>query len=192
MARPLEGPLREQLERWLDDGGYNQLLALAKRVAKVDPENLVQDTLLHASIASSWRRYDPAVGSIFEHLKMIMYTRQLDTLTRVKIVDQGSVALPEDDVFGTDETVDFQTRMDLEAAIGSIKEPYRTAFHLVEVEGMSYEEAALKMGKSRPWLWKQLIEAKRQLREKLVAYESTYVPRESDSSLHEKSQQRAA
>lgn len=188
----LTGENRKRFEEWLEAGGREKLLEIARKTRSQDPESLVQTALARGAMAAPWRRFDPTKGTVDHIMEKILYGKLIDELRRGNNDVLTHRLTLNEEWWGEDNTDTLELRLDLQNAIGSLEEPYRTAFDLVVVRGMTMQEAGKQLGMSPMWVNYKVMDARRMLQEKLSAYAGKGKPRESDNSLPEISQRLAA
>ncbi len=141
-------------------------------------EDLVQETYLRAF--RSWQTFQPG-SDARRWLFTICRNAFLRTLER----DRKNVSLDdgEPDAWSAvqlhaamleDGTAERLTRLDLAPALtealGRLKEPFRSAVILVDVEGQAYEEASEVLGVPVGTVRSRLFRGRRQLQEMLREY----------------------
>lgn len=106
--------------------------------------------------------------SLKTYLYMIGRSRSLDYIrrrNRIAFVELADAAgKTADDVFLEEAVIADETKRIVNAALEKLPEPMRTAVHLVYFEGMTYEEAAKVMKKSRKQVDNLLYRAKAAMR----------------------------
>jgi DNA-directed RNA polymerase specialized sigma24 family protein len=150
-VKPLEGPLREDVERWLDAGGYAELkLILIKEFGPEDErvEELVHEVVEAAMNPTSWTHFDRTKrkkNAVGYQLKMILWRRLINyrtynydkelpySLTTPEGIER---AIPEHSY------TQVGAHIDLGRAVESLDEPYRSAFILIAQEGYTIAATA--------------------------------------------------
>ena len=156
-------------------------VALLHRVAlsltgqSADAEDLVQDTLIRALRAVE--RFDGAHPRAWlltvlrnTHLNRLRGRRPVLLREGESAEDHGRAAPATEDV-----VLDTGFEAGLEAALADLSEDHRAVVALVDVDGLSYEQAATALGVPRGTVMSRLHRARARLRVHLVA--SGDVPR---------------
>jgi RNA polymerase sigma-70 factor (ECF subfamily) len=158
---------------------YRFAMSLARDQSRA--EDLVQETYLRAF--RSWQTFQPG-SDARRWLFTICRNAFLRSLERERsTVSIDDLAGGDQDAMGAvmhhasmlkDGTAERLTRLDLAPAltqaIGELKEPFRSAVIVVDVEGSSYEEASEILGVPIGTVRSRLFRARRQLQETLTDY----------------------
>ncbi len=179
MANPTDADLRATAFRAHVQPEIEVLLRVALTLTRhpADAEDLVQETLVRA-----WRGLDTFDGS---HPRAWLLTILRNTHTnlhrrrRPDLVD-GAVDLPgARPAFGTDEpptpedsTLGRMLPEDLERAVDSLAEPFRSTLLLVDVDGLNYAEAAEVLDVPVGTVESRLSRARERVRRHLRAHTS--------------------
>lgn len=144
------------------------LLRVARTLTRheADAEDLVQDTLVRAYRAID--RFDGShprawLMTILRNTHINRHRRQRPELLREGAGGGHDVAAPD----RTDAFVDASLEATIERALNGLDEPFRTAVQLVDVEGLSYAEAAEALGVPAGTVMSRLHRARRKIREQL-------------------------
>lgn len=141
-------------------------------------EDLVQETYLRAF--RSWQTFQPGSDArrwLFTICRNA-FLRGLEKDRRTVSIDDGdqdaSAAVQLHASMQVDGTADLLSRIDLapalSQALGRLNEPFRSAVVLVDVEGMSYDEASEILGVPIGTVRSRLFRGRRQLQESLAAH----------------------
>lgn len=176
---PVPPPLREDFDRevlaYMEDV-YRFAMSLTRDPSRA--EDLVQETYLRAF--RSWQTFQPG-SDARRWLFTICRNAFLRTLER----ERATVSLDDGDPDAleavrhhasmvTDGTDRLLARVDLapalSRAIGNLNEPFRSAVVVVDVEGLSYEEASEVLQVPIGTVRSRLFRGRRQLQESLADY----------------------
>jgi RNA polymerase sigma-70 factor (ECF subfamily) len=148
----------------LYDRHARALLAFARRAASPeDAEDIVQNVFLRA--LSCAERFDPAAASARPWLFGI--TARIAGERRRSLRRFGA-AIVRLATFGKRAAEPHAVeRTDVERALASLSPPKREALLLVEVEGLTCEEAAAALGVPVGTVWTRLHHARREMRDLL-------------------------
>ncbi|MBA3619983.1 MAG: sigma-70 family RNA polymerase sigma factor [Acidothermales bacterium] len=148
---------------------YRVALALAAQPA--DAEDLVQDTLIRAYRAVE--RFDGAyprawLATILRNTHLNRVRKRLPVLLRddetaQAVFDQGSRDTPTTE----DIVVDSQFDAVVVEALAALPEKYRAVVQLVDVQGLTYREAADALGIPRGTVMSRLHRARARVRARL-------------------------
>ena len=178
-ASQSNSPAREAFDRevlkWMDDV-YRFAVSLTRDTTKA--EDLVQDTYLRAF--RSWQTFQPGSDArrwLFTICRNA-FLRNLERERQHVSLDEGDPdamgAIQHHAGMVTDGTDGALARLDLAPAltraIGTLNEPFRSAVVLVDVEGMSYEEASEILGVPIGTVRSRLFRGRRQLQERLADF----------------------
>lgn len=175
-VKPIEGPLREEVEQWLDTGGYAELKRMLIPEFGRDEEKaatLVHETVTRAMSQTMWKHFDRnkrqknAVGS---QMRMILW-QTLINHRRDTYDKQDPYSLTDSEgvqrEIATYGHTQVGAHIDLERAVESLEQPYRDIFTMMAGGGYTAEEVAYrkvmdvydvedKYDTARLRLWKQL------------------------------------
>lgn len=134
-----------------------------------DAEDLVQDTLVRA-----WRGLDRFDGAhprawlltILRHTYLNSLRRRRPDVTDDELVlERGRPAFPPSVAAGQPEAVvEHQLDEELEAAVAGLDERFRSALLLVDVDGLTYAEAAAVLGVPVGTVYSRLSRARDRVR----------------------------
>jgi RNA polymerase sigma-70 factor, ECF subfamily len=134
-----------------------------------DAEDLVQDTLIRAyrSIGTFDGAYPRAwLLTILRNTHINRNRRQRPELLRDPDGAQSRLAdVPGDEC--TDQFVESVFDAEVEAALAALDEPFRRVVELVDINGLSYAEAAEVLGIPTGTVMSRLHRARRRLRDRL-------------------------
>ena len=160
---------------WMDDV-YRFALSLTRDPS--DADDVVQETYLRAY--RSWHTFLPGSDP---RRWLFAICRNVFLRSRERVRNQVDVGEGDEEIqaavalhTGTnpDTTDRLVAQLDLgpaiNAALDEIDEPYRSVVVLVDVEGMSYEEASEILGVPIGTVRSRLFRARRQLQEKLITH----------------------
>lgn len=110
-----------------------------------DADDLVQETYVRVLARPRWLRKDDDLGYLLGSLRNTFLTRRRDASRRIQ-----PTALPEDtdlvaDPSSPDPVQAFAAR-EVYAAIAALPDDYRDTIALVDVAGLTYQEAAKVLG----------------------------------------------
>lgn len=139
---------------------------------RADAEDLVQDTLIRAYKAID--RFDGRhprawLLTILRNTHINRNRRRRPELLRdpdaqLERLDQSAI---DDDPGRPDRFVDLQFDADVERALGSLTEPFADVIELVDIDGLSYAEAAQTLGIPVGTVMSRLHRARKKIREQL-------------------------
>jgi DNA-directed RNA polymerase specialized sigma24 family protein len=174
-VKPLEGPLREEIEQWLDNGGYEELklIVIPEFGRSEAATEFVHEIVASAMYPSSWAKFDRTKrkgDAIGDQMRTIMW-RRLINYRRDNYDKPQPYSLTDHE--GMDYAIPDRSytrlgaHIDLERAVESLEQPYRDIFTMMAGGGYTAEEVAYKKvmdvydvedkyDAARLILWKQL------------------------------------
>jgi RNA polymerase sigma-70 factor, ECF subfamily len=110
-----------------------------------DADDLVQETYVRVLARPRWLRNDDDLGYLLRSLRNTFLTRRRDASRRIQ-----ATALPDDADLVADtaspDPVKALAAREVYAAIAALPDDYRETIVLVDVAGLSYQEAARVLG----------------------------------------------
>lgn len=179
-VKPIEGPLREEIEQWLHDGGYNALMDILKPefgLNKYRAAALVHEAIASAMYPATWKGFDRTKRKedpIGAQMKMVLWRKLIQF--RRDHYDKPNVEDSLTDIEGMTNDIPHhsykqaESHIDLQRAVESLEEPYREVFTLIARDGYTVKEVWARTDLGCEQIEDIYKKAKARLRVQLQAY----------------------